>query len=190
VGIPGQPQTPTELLLAWQEGQESAFAKLVPLVQQELQRIARRHMKREQPGQTLQATALVNEAYMRLMDLKRMRWEHRAHFFAMSARIMRRVLVDRARARKNQKRGGAFQKVTLGAAIEVSNEPGRDLVALDDALQALAQIDPRKAQVIELRFFGGLSVEETAEALEVSPDTVMRDWRIAKLWLFRELRKD
>ena len=188
--IPSRPQSPTELLLAWQQGQKSAFAQLVPLVDEELQRIARRHMKRERLGQTLQATALVNEAYLRLMDLKRMRWEHRAHFLAMSARIMRRILVDRARARRNQKRGGAFEKVTLGAAMVVSNEPGRDLVALDDALQALAQVDPRKAQVIEMRFFGGLSVEETAEALNVSPDTVMRDWRLAKLWLLRELRRE
>jgi RNA polymerase sigma factor (TIGR02999 family) len=178
-------------LLAWQDGQASAFAKLVPLVHEELQRIARRHMKHERPGQTLQATALVNEAYMRLMDLKRMRWEHRAHFLAMSALIMRRILVERARARGNQKRGGEFQKVTLGAAAAVvSKEPQRDLIAIDDALQALAKVDARKAQVIEMRFFGGLSVEETAEALDVSPDTVMRDWRLAKLWLLRELRRE
>jgi RNA polymerase sigma factor (TIGR02999 family) len=160
-------------------------------VHEELQRIARRHMKRERPGQTLQATALVNEAYLRLMDLKRMTWEDRTHFFAMSARIMRRILVERARARGNRKRGGEFQKVTFdAAALEVSKKPDRDLVALDDALQALAKVDGRKAQVVEMRFFGGLSVEETAEALEVSPDTVMRDWRLAKLWLLRELRQE
>jgi RNA polymerase sigma-70 factor, ECF subfamily len=147
-------------------------------------------MRRERPGQTLQATALVNEAYMRLMDLKRMRWEHRTHFFAMSARIMRRILVDRARARRNQKRGGEFQRVTLAAAHAVSSERERDLVALDDALEALAKVGPRKAQLVEMRFFGGLNVEETAEALQVSRETVVRDWRLAKLWLLRELRRN
>ena len=145
-------------------------------------------MRHERPGQTLQATALVNEAYMRLIDLKQIQWQNRAHFFAMSARLMRRILVDAARAKGYQKRGGGNQRVTLDDALVVSEEPGQDLVALDDALQALAAVDARKSQVVEMRFFGGLSVEETAEALHVSVDTVMRDWKLAKAWLLRELR--
>lgn len=154
----------------------------------ELRRIARRQMQHERGDRTLQATALVNEAYLRLIDLKRMRWEDRAHFFAMSARIMRRILVDRARARKNQKRGGDVQKVSLEAAVVVSDEPGAELVALDDALRALAVFDQRKAQVVEMRFFGGLTAEETAQVLNVSPDTVLREWRAAKAWLLEQLR--
>ena len=144
-------------------------------------------MGRERPGHTLQATALVNEAYLRLIKVKAVRWQNRAHFFAMSARVMRRILVDSARARGNDKRGGGVRKVTFDEAFVVP-ESGADLVALDDALQALEAIDPRKCQVVELRFFGGLSIEETGEALQVSPDTVKRDWRFAKLWLLRELR--
>ena len=144
-------------------------------------------MGHERPGHTLQATALVNEAYLRLIDVKRMQWQNRAHFFAMSSRLMRRILVDSARARRYQKRGGGAQKVSLDEALVISVEPGQDLVALDDALRALAAMDPRKGQVVEMRFFGGLSVEETAEALHVSADTVMRDWRLAKVWLLREL---
>lgn len=147
-------------------------------------------MRHERPGQTLQATALVNEAYLRLIDLKQIQWQNRAHFFAMSARVMRRILVDAARAKGYQKRGGGAQKVSLDEALVVSEEPGQDLVALDDALQALAAVDARKSQVVEMRFFGGLSVEETAEALHVSVDTVMRDWKLAKAWLLRELRSD
>ena len=164
--------------------------QLIPLVHQELRRIARRHMAHERPGQTLQATALVNEAYMRLVDLKRMKWQNRAHFFAMSARLMRRVLVDIARSKGYQKRGGGVPKVSLDAALVVSAEPGHDFVALDDALTALEAVDARKCQVVELRFFGGLSVDETAEALHISGDTVMRDWQFAKSWLLRELRDD
>ena len=144
-------------------------------------------MGHERPGHTLQATALVNEAYLRLIDVKRMQWQNRAHFFAMSSRLMRRILVDSARARRYQKRGGGARKVSLDEALVLSDEPGQDLVALDDALQALAAMDPRKSQVVEMRFFGGLTVEETAEALHVSADTVMRDWRLAKVWLLREL---
>ncbi len=144
-------------------------------------------MGRERPGHTLQATALVNEAYLRLIKVKAVRWQNRAHFFAMSARVMRRILVDSARARGNDKRGGGVRKVTFDEAFVVP-ESGADLVALDDALQALEAIDPRKCRVVELRFFGGLSIEETGEALQVSPDTVKRDWRFAKLWLLRELR--
>jgi RNA polymerase sigma-70 factor (ECF subfamily) len=187
-GIPEQPQSPTALLLAWGQGDQSAFDQLMPLVHDELRRLARRQMGHERQGHTLQATALVNEAYVRLIDLNRMRWQNRAHFFAMSARIMRRILVDAARAKGYQKRGGGAQRVTLDDALVVTDEPDQNLVALDDALQALAAIDPRKGQVVEMRFFGGLSVEETAEALHVSGDTVMRDWRLAKAWLLRELR--
>jgi RNA polymerase sigma factor (TIGR02999 family) len=145
-------------------------------------------MSRERPDHTLQATALVNEAYLRLIDLKQIRWQDRAHFFAMSARVMRRILVDFARARRQDKRGGGAARVSLDEALLVSRDPGHDLVALDEALQSLATVHPRKSEVVELRFFGGLSLEETAEALHVSIDTVKRDWRFAKLWLLRELR--
>jgi RNA polymerase sigma factor (TIGR02999 family) len=176
------------LLQAWGRGDTAALDQLLPLVHEELRRLARRQMRHERPGHTLQATALVNEAYLRLIDVKRIRWQNRAHFFAMAARVMRRILVDSARARGYQKRGGRTQKVSLDEALVVSREPGQDLVALDDALQALAAFDPRKSQVVEMRFFGGLSVEETAQALHVSADTVMRDWRLAKVWLLRELR--
>jgi RNA polymerase sigma factor (TIGR02999 family) len=143
-------------------------------------------MRHERVGHTLQATALVNEAYLRLVDIHQVRWQNRAHFFAMSARLMRRILVDFARAKHYQKRGAGAQRVSLDEGLLVS-EPGQDLVALDDALQALAEVDPRKSQVVEMRFFGGLSVEETAAALKVSPETVMRDWKLAKAWLLREL---
>ena len=146
-------------------------------------------MGHERPGHTLQATALVNEAFLRLIDVKRVQWQNRAHFFAMASRAMRHILVDAARAKGYQKRGGGAQKVSFDEALVVTNEPGADLVALDDALSALAQFDARKSQVVEMRFFGGLSVEETAEALSVSSDTVMRDWRLAKVWLLRELKK-
>lgn len=177
----------TGLLLAWCGGDESAFERLVPLVHAELRRLAHREMGRERAGHTLQTTALVNEAYLRLIDVSRVKWQDRAHFFAMSARLMRRILVDHARSRQSQKRGGATRKVSLEEAHVVSSERGADLVALDDALQALAAVDARKCQVVEMRYFGGLSVEESAEALHVSPETVMRDWRLAKVWLLREL---
>jgi RNA polymerase sigma factor (TIGR02999 family) len=180
---------PTELLVAWGRGEQRAFDELVPLVQDELRRIAKRYMARERPDHTLQATALVNEAYLRLIDLKQIRWQDRAHFFAMSARVMRRILVDFARARRQEKRGGGAKKVTLDEALVVSSESGQDLVALDEALTELAKVHPRKSEVVELRYFGGLSLEETAEALSVSIDTVKRDWRFAKLWLLRELRE-
>ena len=181
------PPNPTVLLQAWGRGDKAAFDALVPLVHEELRRLARRYMRQERTGHTLQATALVNEAYLRLIDLKRMQWQHRAHFLAMAARLMRRILVDSARSRRYQKRGGGAPKVSLDEALMVSSEPGRDLVALDDALAALAAMDPRKGQVVEMRFFGGLTVEETAEALRVSVDTVTREWRLAKVWLLREL---
>jgi RNA polymerase sigma factor (TIGR02999 family) len=178
----------TRLLLDWGKGDQSALEQLIPLVHDELRRVARRHMARERAGHTLQATALVNEAYLRLIDIKQVQWQNRAHFFAMSARLMRRILVDFARSKKYQKRGGGAQQVTLDEALVVSAGRGDDLVALDDAITALAEVDSRKAQVVEMRFFGGLSVEETAEALHVSPDTVMRDWKLAKAWLLRELK--
>ena len=177
----------TRLLIDWRNGDQAALEQLIPLVHEELRRVARRHMAHERPGHTLQATALVNEAYVRLIDIKQVKWQDRAHFFAMSSRLMRRVLVDFARSKGYQKRGAGAQKVSLDEALIVSAEPGADLVALDDALDALTLFDARKAQVVEMRFFGGLSVEETAEALKVSVDTVMRDWKLAKAWLLREL---
>jgi len=160
----------------------------VPLVHAELRRLAQRYMGRERPGHTLQATALVNEAYLRLIDAKTVRWQNRAHFFAIAARVMRQVLVDSARARGNDKRGGGVRKVSFDENFMGMPEAGADLVALDDALRALEVVHPRKSQVVELKFFGGLSHEETGEALSVSPDTVKRDWQFAKLWLLRELR--
>jgi RNA polymerase sigma factor (TIGR02999 family) len=180
-------QQVTQLLLAWSKGDQTALEKLTPLVYGELHRLARRYMAQERPGHTLEATALVNEAYLRLVDSRDVRWRNRAHFFAVSAQLMRRILVDFARARRYQKRGGEVRRVSLDEALVVTGERGADLVALDDALQALAGVDPRKSRVVELRFFGGLSVRETAEALDVSPDTVMRDWKFAKTWLLREL---
>jgi RNA polymerase sigma factor (TIGR02999 family) len=178
----------TALLTAWTAGDESALHELIPVVDAELRNLARRLMRGERGGHTLQTTALVNEAYMRLVDLARVRWHDRAHFFAMSARLMRRILVDHARSRAYLKRGGRARRVSLDDTLLVTDR-GADLVALDDALAALATIDARKVHVVELRFFGGLTVDETAEALHVSPETVMRDWRFAKTWLLRELRR-
>jgi len=179
----------TRLLQAWGQGEDAALEELLPLVQQELRRLARRYMFGERPGHTLQATALVNEAYLRLVNSRQVNWQNRAHFFAISAQLMRRILVDYARARGYQKRGGGVPKVTLDEAWMGPQEKGHDLVALDDALNTLAGVDPRKSKVIELRYFGGLNVEETAEVLKVSPDTVMRDLRLAKAWLAREMGK-
>jgi RNA polymerase sigma factor (TIGR02999 family) len=176
----------TQLLIAWGKGDPAALEALTPVVYDELRRLARHYMGNERAGHTLQATALVNEAYMRLVDIHKVQWQNRAHFFAMSARLMRRILVDSARSRKYQKRGAGAQRVSLDERLLVA-EPGRDLVALDDALNELAKVDERKSKVVEMRFFGGLSVEETAEALGVSVDTVMRDWKLAKAWLLREL---
>ena len=177
----------TRLLVDWRNGDQAALEQLVPLVHDELRRVARRHMAHERAGHTLQATALVNEAYLRLIDIRQVNWQDRAHFFAMSSRLMRRILVDFARSKGYQKRGGGAQKVSLDEALIVSEDARHDLVAIDDALNALAGIDSRKAQVVEMRFFGGLSVQETAEALKVSVDTVMRDWKLAKAWLLRAL---
>jgi len=184
------PQEVTQLLLAWSNGDQTALEKLTPMVYEELRRLAHRYMRRELPGHTLQTTALVNEAYLRLIDAGNLRWQNRAHFFAISAQLMRRILVDFARRRNFLKRGGEAQQVSLDEALVIANARDSDLVALDEALSELAAIDPRQSRVVELRFFGGLSVEETAEVLNVSPDTVMRDWKVAKLWLLRELSKE
>jgi RNA polymerase sigma factor (TIGR02999 family) len=184
------PGTVTELLRAWSDGDDGALEQLIPLVEAELRRLARGYMGRERRGHTLQTTALVNEAFLRLTDAQRIRWHDRAHFLGISARVMRRVLVDHARSRGYRKRGGGVQRVTLHEGLITAPDPGLDVVALDRALEALGQVDARKSRTIELRFFGGLTVEETAEVLHVSPDTVKRDWRLAKLWLLRELEGD
>jgi len=184
------PQEVTQLLLAWSQGDQSALDQLIPLVHAELHRLAHRCMDRERAGHTLQTTALVNEAYLRLIDSSQVRWQNRAHFFAVAAQLMRRILVDFARSRHNLKRGGAAQRVSLDEALLVPQEPDPDLIALDEALNVLAALDPRQARAVELRFFGGLSVEETAEVLQVSPETVHRDWRVAKAWLLRELDRE
>jgi len=184
------PHEVSQLLLAWSDGDQSALDKLVPLVYAELRRLAGHYMSRERAGHSLQTTALVNEAYLRLVDYKRMQWQGRAHFFAVSAQLMRRILVEHARSRHYLKRGGGAPQVSLEEAAVISEEQDADLVALDDALESLAAIDQRKSRVVELRFFGGLSVEETAEVLKVSPLTVMRDWSTAKAWLYRELNKE
>jgi RNA polymerase sigma factor (TIGR02999 family) len=186
--ISTNPSTPTALLLAWGRGEKDAFDRLVPLVHDELHRLARHYMAGERTGHTLQTSALVNEAYLRLIDITQVRWQNRTHFFAMAARTMRRILVDSARARNNQRRGGDVVKVSLDEAVVVARDPRQDLVAVDDALARLATAHPRQAEVVELRFFGGLTLEETATALAMSVDTVKRDWRFAKLWLLRDLR--
>ena len=180
----------TQLLHAWSEGEESALPKLVPLVYGELHRLARRFMAHERPGHTLQTTALVNEAYLRLVDAGQARWQDRAHFFAVCAQVMRRILVDWARSRQALKRGANLPSLELDEALVVAEGKGPGLIALDEALKSLAATDPRKGQVVELRFFGGLSVEETAEVLKVSKETVLRDWKLAKSWLRRELRQE
>ena len=176
----------SQLLRAWSDGDQLALDELTPIVYAELRRLAHRYMRGERPDHDLQTSALVNEAYIRLVDYKRMQWQNRAHFFAVSAQLMRRILVEHAR-RHNLKRGRGVQHVSLDEAVLVGVDPGVDLVALDDALNALARVDPRKVQVVEMRFFGGLSVEETAMVLKVSPVTVRRDWSSAKIWLYREL---
>jgi RNA polymerase sigma factor (TIGR02999 family) len=184
----------TALLRAWSSGDETALERLTSLVYEELRQLARRHIRQERAGQSLQQTALVNEAYLRLVDVSGIDWQDRTHFFSVSSRIMRRVLIDAARSRAAQKRGGGAQRA-VDSEIELDRlpDPGSDraaeLCALDDALDALARMDPRRARVIELRFFGGLSVEETANVLNVSPQTVMRDWKLARAWLTREVQK-
>jgi RNA polymerase sigma factor (TIGR02999 family) len=180
---------PTELLRAWSQGDESARERLIPLLYDELHRLARRFMRHERPDHTLQATALVNEAYLRLIDVNRVEWRNRTHFLALAAQMMRRILIESARSRYRQKRGGAAVRVNIDDIAELPEPQERSLVALSDALSALATFDARMSQVVELRFFGGLSVEETADVLNVSPETVMRDWKTAKAWLLRELRQ-
>jgi len=187
LGIPLKPTRVTGLLLKWARGDEDALERLIPLIHQELHEIARRCMAGEAAGHSLQATALVNEVYLRLVEGTGVKWQDRAHFLAVAARVMRRILVDHARARRAQKRGGPATRVTFDEALVVTNESPADFVALDDALKALATFDERKSRVIELRYFGGLSVEETAVVLKVSPSTVMGDWRLAKAWLQREI---
>jgi RNA polymerase sigma factor (TIGR02999 family) len=177
----------TQLLRAWSGGDESALEKLTPLVYEQLHAAARGYMAREAPGHTLQATGLINEVYVRLINLREVNWEDRAHFFAVCARMMRRILTDFARSRRYMKRGAGAPHVSLDEALTVSGELPNDLVALDEALSRLAKVDPRASQVVELRFFGGLSAEEAAAALKISPETVTRDFRMAKAWLLREL---
>jgi RNA polymerase sigma factor (TIGR02999 family) len=181
------PEGITQLLRAWGQGDSEALQKLTPLVYRELHRLAKRCMAAERPDHTLQPTALIHEAYMRLMDSEPIAWKSRAHFFALSARLMRRILVDLARSRRYQKRGGGNSPVALEEIPVMLPERGPYVIALDEALSRLAEMDTRKSEVVELRFFGGLSVEETAEVLNISRDTVLRDWKMAKLWLRREL---
>jgi RNA polymerase sigma factor (TIGR02999 family) len=183
------PKEITQLLVAWGDGDEAALEQLTPLVHEELHRLAHHYMGGERAGHTLQTTALVNEAYVRLIDWKNVRWQSRAHFFGVSAQLMRRILVDFARARGYQKRGGGALAVSLDEAAFVSDDKGTDLVELDEALQSLAKLNERQSKVVELRFFGGLSVDETAEFLKVSSGTVERDWSLARAWLHRELSK-
>ena len=182
------PHEVTQLLQAWSDGNAEALDQLVPLVYGELHRLARHYMRGERPGHSLQITELVNEAYVRLIDWKNVRWQNRAHFFGVAAQMMRRILVDFARSRHYAKRGGETFRVSLSEAAGISAERGEDFIALDDALKSLSAFDARKARIVELRFFGGLTVEETAEVLKVSPRTVMRDWSLAQAWLYRELR--
>ena len=182
-----QPPDVTTLLLAWNSGDREALDRLMPLIYNELRRLARRYMRSENPGHSLQATALVNDLYVRLIDQKRVNWQNRAHFFGAAAQIIRRLLVDHARARHRLKRGGGALKVELNEALSASQPIQMDLIALDDALHRLAVMEPQQSRIIELRFFGGLSTEETAEALNISPATVKRDWAFARAWLYREM---
>ena len=197
--MPGIPQDPapalapdemTRLLLAWSQGDEAALEKLVPVVHQELRRMAHHYMRQERPGHTLQTTALVHETYLRLIDTPHVHWQDRGHFFAICAQLMRRILVDYARSRQYQKRGGGMQRVSFDAALEISADRSEDVEAIDRALTELSAVDARKAKMVELRFFGGLTVEETAEVLQVSVDTIHRDWKVAKVWLLRRLGEE
>ena len=186
---PNSDNRPTELLRAWSQGDGSALDRLVPLVYEELHRVARRYMRQERPDHTLQATSLVNEAYLRLIDVNRVEWRDRAHFLAVAAQMMRRILVESARGRRRQKRGGGAVEVNLDDVQELPGSMEHDVVALSDALSGLATVDARMSHVVELRFFGGLTVDETAHVLNISPETVMRDWKTAKAWLLREIRR-
>ena len=184
------PEGVTQLLIAWSDGNQAALDALMPLVYEELRRLAHNYMRREHPGHTLQTTALVNEAYFRLVDQKRVHWQNRSHFFAISAQLMRRILVDHARSHRYVKRGGGDHKVSLDEVALVVQGQAAQVIALDDALVELAAIDERKSNIVELRFFGGLNVEETAEALKISPRTVMREWSMAKAWLYRTINHE
>jgi RNA polymerase sigma factor (TIGR02999 family) len=186
---PNSADGPTELLRAWSQGDGSALDRLMPLVYDELHGLAQRYMRRERPDHTLQATSLVNEAYLRLIDVNRVEFQNRAHFLALAAQMMRRILVEFARHRHRQKRGGRAVHLSLDDVLELPELPERDLVVLSDALTGLETFDARMSQVVELRFFGGLTVTETAQVLNVSPETVMRDWKTAKAWLLREIRR-
>ena len=181
------PEEVTELLIAWSHGEAAALDSLMPVVYGELRRLARYHMNRESANHTLQTTALIHEAYLKLIDQKRVHWQNRAHFFAVSAQLMRRILVDLARKRHAQRHGGLMAKAPLTEASTVTNSPALEVMAVDEALTALAALDPQKSRVVELRFFGGLSVEETAEVLKISPATVMREWKRAQAWLSSEI---
>jgi RNA polymerase sigma factor (TIGR02999 family) len=182
------PEKMSQLLVEWGDGDKAALDKLIPLVYDELHRMAHHYMRGERPGHSLQTSAIINEAYLRLVDYRKMRWQNRAHFFAVAAQLMRRILVDHARSRNYAKRGQGACKVSLEEA-EVSQEPATYMIALDDALINLATLDPRKSQIVELRYFGGLSIEETAEVLGLSPTTVKREWRRAKAWLHRAITR-
>ena len=184
------PQNVTQLLSAWNNGDKEALDKLVPIVYDELRRQAARYLRRERPGHTLQTTALIHEAYLRLIDQKSVQWQNRAQFFGIAAQMMRRILVDHARTKHRAKRGGSDIRVSLTNATSVTKDPDLDLVELDEALNRLAEIDPQQSKIVELRFFSGLNVEETAAALQISPATVKRDWKVAKAWLYREISRD
>jgi RNA polymerase sigma-70 factor (ECF subfamily) len=181
--MPASPNEVTELLIKWSKGDKAALDELMPVIHSELRRLARRYMGRERPGHTLQTTALINEAYLRLVDQQGVVWQDRAHFFAVAAQIMRHILVDHARKYQSDKRGAGAQKIPLDDVVVANQQKAAELVALDEALEALAAFDPRQSQIVELRFFGGLTVDETAEVMKIAPITVMREWRIAKAWL-------
>jgi len=181
------PQEVTQLLVDWGNGNQAALDRLMPVVYTELRQLAHRYMRRERPGHTMQTTALIHEAYLRLVDQNQVRWQHQAHFFGIAARLMRQILIEHARSRTRAKRGGGVGTISLDEAAIVSQARATELLALDDALERLATMDPRKSQVVELRFFGGLSVEEAAQVLNIAPNTVLRDWRMAKAWLRREI---
>jgi len=187
MSVASNPHEVTQLLLAWNKGDETAFERIVPLVHAELRRLATNYMRRERPGHTLQTTALINEAYLRLVDAQQVPWKNRSHFFGIAAGVMRRILVDFARSRNFQKRGGGAAHLQIEGDVGITTAPNEDLVALDEALSALAHVNARMARVVELRFFGGLQESEIATALEVSPRTVREDWRLAKAWLLRRL---
>lgn len=182
------PEGMTRLLLDWSAGNKAALNELIPLIEQELHRIAHQYMNRESPGHTLQTTALVNEAYLRLIDQKTVRWQNRAHFFAIAAQTMRRILIDHARKSARAKRGGKARQISLDEVAVISQERAGELIALDEALERLAALDPRRGRVVELRFYGGLNTDEVAEVLGISPNTVTRDWNMARAWLYRELQ--